>query len=295
MARALRAVLDPGRLTVVVNVGDDTERYGVRVSPDPDTVLYTLAGVEGPAGWGRRDDTIAVMNQLGTFGVDTSFTLGDADLALCIARSAMLDQGFPLSAVTQVLAESLGVTDVTVLPATDDPLRTFVQTPHGGWMDFQEYFVERGHADEVTAVAYHGSADAEPAPGVLAAVASADTLVIAPSNPPLSIWPILAIDEIANAVSRHERTIAVSPLFGGVPLKGPADVVMRGVGLSRGTRGILESYAGNLHYLFIDEQDRDDIGLGRDFDMTVIAADTRLGGPDAGAAFATLLLEETGS
>ena len=295
MARALRAVLDPGRLTVVVNVGDDTERYGVRVSPDPDTVLYTLAGVEGPAGWGRRDDTIAVMNQLATFGVDTSFTLRDADLALCIARSMMLDQGFPLSAVTQVLAESLGVTDVTVLPATDDPLRTFVQTPHDGWMEFQEYFVERGHADEVIAVAYHGSADAGPAPGVLETIESADTLVIAPSNPPLSIWPILAIDKIANAVSRHERTIAVSPLFGGVPLKGPADVVMRGVGLSRGTRGVLESYAGNIDRLFIDEQDRDDVDLGHEFDVTVIAADTRLGGPDAGAAFATRLLEETGS
>jgi LPPG:FO 2-phospho-L-lactate transferase len=295
MARALRAVLDPGRLTVVVNVGDDTERYGVRVSPDPDTVLYTLAGVEGPAGWGRRDDTLAVMNQLATFGVDTSFALGDTDLALCIARSMMLERGLALSSITKSLALDLGITDVTVLPATDDPLRTFVQTAHGQWMEFQEYFVERSHTDEVAAVAYHGSVDAQAAPGVLEAVEAADVLVIAPSNPPLSIWPILAVDEIASAVARHARTVAVSPLFGGAPLKGPADVVMRGVGLSPGTRGILESYAGSIGYLFVDEQDRDDVPLGDEFDVTVIAADTRLGGPDSGAAFATLLLEETGS
>ncbi len=294
MARALRSVLDPGRLTIVVNIGDDTERYGVRVSPDPDTVLYTLAGVQGPAGWGRRDDTTGVMEQLEAFGIDTSFTLGDADLAMCLTRTMRLAAGVPLSTITMDLARSLGVSDVEILPATDDLLRTFIQIRDGRWLEFQEYFVDRGHADEVQAVAYHGSVEAVPAPGVIEAIASADTLVLAPSNPPLSIWPILAVEGVTDAVREHDNTVAVSPLFGGAPLKGPADAVMRGIGLSPGTRGILEAYAGYITQLFIDEQDRADISLGPEFDVTVIAADTRLGGADRGAGFAIRLLEETG-
>ena len=294
MARALRAVLDPGRLTIVVNVGDDTERYGVRVSPDPDTVLYTLAGVEGPAGWGRRDDTTAVMEQLEAFGVDTSFMLGDADLAMCLARTMQLAGGTPLSQITMDLARSLGVSDVEILPVTDDVLRTYIQILDGSWLEFQEYFVERRHTDEVQAVAFHGSVEAVPAPGVIEAIASADTLVIAPSNPPLSIWPILAVNGVEDAVREHGNTVAVSPLFGGAPLKGPADTVMRGVGLSPGTRGILEAYSGSIARLFIDEQDRADVSVGPEFGVTVIAADTRLGGADRGAGLAIRLLEETG-
>ncbi len=292
MARALRSVLDPGHLTIVVNVGDDTERYGVRVSPDPDTVLYTLAGVQGPAGWGRRDDTRAVMDQLATFGIDTSFTLGDADLAMCLTRTMMLAEGIPLSSITAHLAQSLGVTDVDILPVTDDPLRTYIQISDGRWLEFQEYFVDRGHSDEISAVAYHGSVEAVPAPGVIEAITSADTLVIAPSNPPLSVWPVLSIEKVADAVRSHDNTVAVSPLFGGTPLKGPADAVMRGVGLSAGTRGVLEAYAGSIERLFIDERDRADVAIGPEFEVTVIAADTRLGGQDMGVTFASRLLEE---
>ncbi len=294
MARALRAVLDPGRLTIVVNVGDDTERYGIRVSPDPDTVLYTLAGLEGPAGWGRRDDTTMVMDQLRAFGIDTSFTLGDADLAMCLTRTMMLAEGIPLSSITANLARHLGVTDVEILPGTDDLLRTFIQISDGRWLEFQEYFVERRHTDEVQAVAYHGSVEAVPAPGVIEAIASADTLVIAPSNPPLSIWPILAVEGVTDAVREHANTVAVSPLFGGAPLKGPADAVMHGVGLSRGTRGVLEAYAGCIDRLFIDEQDRRDVAMGPEFGVAVVAANTRLGGTDRGTDLAVRLLEETG-
>ena len=289
MARALRAVLGPGQLTIVANVGDDTERYSVRVSPDPDTVLYTLANLEGKHGWGRRDDTFATMEELARLGVDTSFSLGDKDLAMCLYRTQLMAGGTPLSDVTTRLATAFGI-ECSLLPATDDPLETVVQIEDGTWLSFQEYFVDRHHIDAVQAVAYQGAPHASPAPGVIEAIADADTLVIAPSNPPLSIWPILAIDSIRQAVDVHPHRISVSPLFKGAPLKGPADAVMAGVGLSHGTRGVLEAYDGLIDTLYIDTIDSDDVAIGDDFGVAVIAADTRLTGIDDGAGFAASIL-----
>lgn len=291
MARALRQVLDPGHLTVVVNVGDDTKRYGVYVAADPDTVLYTLAGVVGPNGWGRARDTHKVMETLATMGIDTSFTLGDKDLALCLARTEMLDSGMQLSDATAALQLGLGIDDVQILPSSNDLLRTFVQIDGGEWLEFQEYFVDRAHTDPVHAVAYHGAPDAVPAPGVVDAIQSCDTLIVAPSNPPLSIWPILAMGEIDGAVRQHPRRVAVSPLFSGAALKGPAAEVMAGVGLAAGTRGILESYRGLIDHLFIDHGDARDVALGPEFDVAIHASDTRLSGVDHGAAFAAHIIE----
>jgi LPPG:FO 2-phospho-L-lactate transferase len=291
MARALRAVLDPGHLTVVVNVGDDSERYGVHVAADPDTVLYTLADVVGPFGWGRTGDTTNLMAELELLGVDTSFTLGDADYALCLLRTLMMRDGATLTDVTTRLASSLGVTDVTILPATNDEVRTWIRNDQGTWLAFQEYFVDRQHKDIVTELAFHGSPAAEPSPGVIAAIDRADTVVIAPSNPALSIWPILAIEAIDDAVRRHTNRVAVSPLFGGKALKGPAAAVMRSLGLSPGTLGVMEAYHGLIDRLFVDVGDADDEALGETMNMAVIAEDTRLTGPDAGARFAGLLLE----
>ncbi len=290
MAQALRHVLDPGHLTVVVNIGDDTKRYGVHVAADPDTILYTLAGVIGEHGWGRSDDTFKTMKALQSLGVSTTFALGDTDLALCILRTEMMESGLQMSEVLAQLCNRLGLVDVVLLPASDDPVRTHVQIAGGRWLDFQTYFVDRSHTDAVTAVAYHGATEASAAPGVLDAIASADTLVIAPSNPPLSVWPILAIDDIAEAVSRHTNRCGVSPLFAGSALKGPAAEVMAGVGLSSGTRGILEAYHGHIDDLFIDEADRSDIPIGGDFGIDVHALDTTLSGPDEGARFASKLL-----
>lgn len=290
MALALRGVLDPGSLTVIVNVGDDTERYGVHVSADPDTVLYTLAGVVGPHGWGRDGDTSTVMAELARHGIDTPFMLGDADLGLCLARTMMLRSGMPLSVTTERLSASFGLTEVRIIPASDDDLRTWVQIDDGSWIDFQSYFVDRGHSDAVRAVAYHGSVDAQPAPGVIEAIESADVLVVAPSNPPLSIWPILAVDAIDEAVAAHRRRIAVSPLFGGAPLKGPADAVMRGVGLRPGTAGVLEAYRGRIDALVVDESDEADIDLGEPFGVEVITAPTRIDRRDGGSALATRVL-----
>jgi len=294
MARALRSVVDPGFLTVVVNVGDDTERYGVHVSADPDTVLYTLADEVGPHGWGRANDTFVSMDELTELGFDTSFRLGDKDLALCLARTTLLEGGMPLSDVTAVLARRFGIDDLTLLPATNDALRTWLQTDADEWIDFQEYFVARQHADEVSAIAYHGAAEAVPSPGVVDAIAASDTLVIAPSNPPLSIWPILAIDAIRDAVQTHGRTVAVSPLFGGQPLKGPADRVMSGIGLPGGNRGVLAAYDGLIETLLVDAADSDDINLGDEFDVEVVATDTRLTPDDRGSTLAALILREAG-
>lgn len=295
MARALRHVLDPGHLTVVVNVGDDSKRYGVHVAADPDTVLYTLAGVVGPYGWGRADDSFKAMESLAAMGFDTSFRLGDKDLAMCLARTELLDNGVPLSKVTEILQRGLGLEDVTILPASDDAVRTFVQIDGDEWLDFQEYFVSRSHADEVSALDYRGATDARPAPGVLAAIMSADTLVVAPSNPPLSIWPILALDDIDAAVRSHPMRVGVSPLFSGKALKGPTASVMAAMGLSAGTRGVLEAYRGLIDHLYIDSADSDDVDLGESFGVSLHTADTRLTSQDEGARFAAKLLSEVAS
>jgi len=293
MARALRPVIDPGNLTVVINVGDDTERYGVYVSADPDTVLYTLAGVQGPHGWGRMNDTTSVMDQLSRLGIDTSFSLGDSDLGLCLARTILLAEGRSLSQIMARFSDEFGLEDVSLLPATDHRLETHVQIAGGRWLPFQEYFVDRHHVDDVEALAFHGSVNASPAPGVIEAIDAANTLIIAPSNPPLSIWPILSIDEIHNAVKRHPHRVGVSPLFGGKPLKGPADSVMAGVGLSGGTRGILEAYRDMIDYLFIDDEDRDDVRLGGEFDVSVFSTNTNMQTPSAAEQLALQILGTT--
>lgn len=290
MARALRSTLEPGQLTVVVNVGDNTQRYGVHIAADPDTVLYTLSGTVGPHGWGRADDTFSVMEEMRTLGVDTSMALGDKDLALCALRTSRLAQGEPLSSITADLAQRFGLHDLTLLPASDDPIGTHIQIEDGSWLEFQTYFVDRRHTDPVTAVAYHGAADAVPAPGVLEAIETSDLLVIAPSNPPLSIWPILAIDPIAERVREHPRVAAVSPLIGGKPVKGPADAVMAGIGLAPGTQGVLDAYEGLIDVLFIDASDHADVALGGNHGVDVVATNTWLD-PDNGPRFAATLME----
>ncbi len=290
MARALRSVLEPGQLTVVINVGDNTERYGVHIAADPDTVLYTLSGTVGPNGWGRANDTFAVMEELHLLGVDTSLKLGDKDLALCGHRASRLARGESLSSITADLAGRFGLDDVALVPASDDPIETHLQVEDGSWLDFQTYFVDRGHADPVSAIAYHGAVEAEPAPGVIEAIDASDIVVIAPSNPPLSIWPILAIDPIAARIAAHPRVAAVSPLFAGKPVKGPADAVMAGIGLSAGTEGILAAYEGLIDVLFIDLGDRADVKLGTKLETEVVAANTWLD-EDNGPHFAATLLE----
>jgi LPPG:FO 2-phospho-L-lactate transferase len=277
MARGL-AALDDVDLTVIVNVGDDEVVHGLHVSPDIDTVLYTLAGVEGPEGWGRRGDTFTANTELGRLGADNRFRLGDLDLALNLHRTAGMRAGAPLSVVTTGIAAAFGC-EPRILPVTDDPLRTEVELD-SGWTSFQDYFVIRGNRDEVRSVRFAGAETATPAPGVLEEIASADIVVVAPSNPPLSIWPMLAVGGVRNAVEAHRRVIAVSPLIGGHALKGPADRVMSSLGLSSGSRGVVEAYRGLIQTLVVDVTDAEEVG--RLDGVEVVATDTRI--PDLAAS-----------
>lgn len=289
MARALSGTLAPDRLTVVVNVGDDDYMYGAHVAADLDTVTYTLAGIEGPHGWGIANDTFAVMDALASRGVNTTFRLGDRDLATCLSRSEALATGVTLSEVTTEIAESYGVRE-RVMPATDDRIQTRVLIQDGTWLSFQEYFVVRGHQDTVMALDYAGIAASNPAPGLLTAITEADLVVIAPSNPPLSIWPILQIPGVADAVADARQVIAVSPLFSGKALKGPAERVMASLGHAPGSAGILEAYDGLLSTLIVDASDAADTRLSTTR-TRVIAADTRIVDPRMGRRFGRWLTD----
>lgn len=276
--------------TVVVNVGDDDTFYGWSVSPDLDTVLYTLAGVEGPQGWGRADDTAVLMDHLAALGVDTRFRIGDADAALNLYRTMRLRDGDPLHAITADLAAMMGVRS-EVIPATDDRLRTEVRTGAGRWLNFQEYFVLRGHRDEVVEVRFAGGDEARAAPGVVEAIADADAVAIAPSNPPLSVWPILAVREVAEAVRGARRVMAVSPLFGGRALKGPADRVMASLGLPPGNAGVVAAYPGLIQDLFIDSADHAEAPGLTGPGLSVHVGSTRIAGVEEAARFARRMMD----
>ncbi len=266
------AALAGVELTVVVNVGDDDDVYGLPLSPDVDTVCYMLAGIAGPDGWGRADETWAVMTELARFGVDTSFRLGDRDLALNLFRAERLAAGATLSEATAAVTAALGIRP-RVLPVTDDPVRTRVEVP-GEWLDFQTYFVRRHHADPVLSVRYEGSEAARPGPGVLAALAAADAVVLAPSNPVLSLLPILAVPGIAEAAASR-TVVAVSPLVGGRAVKGPTVEVLTSLGIPPTNAGILGLYGGLVDRLVVHRGDDEPDGVA------VLTTDTRMPDPEA--------------
>ena len=282
-ARSLRTRLSAEQVTVVGNVGDDDHMYGVPVSADLDTLVYTLAGIEGPEGWGIRGDTFTVMDHLASLGVDTSFRLGDRDLATCLLRSQWLMSGGTLSDATASIRAGLGV-DTKVLPASNDMIRTRIRTVEGSWLSFQEYFVARGHRDQVAEIIYAGAERAEPAPGVIEAIEAATVVVIAPSNPPLSIRPILEVRAIKSAVAAHHRVVAISPFFGGKALKGPADRVMASLGYASGSAGVVAAYAGIITDLVIDARDAADADQIPDT-VAVHVTDTHLASHDAAQRF----------
>ena len=261
-ARALTETLEPRDVTVVGNVGDDLEVAGLHVSPDLDTILYTLAGVlDEEKGWGRADETWVVRATAEELGAETWFQLGDRDLGLHLTRTEALRRGEPLSAVTAKLARGFGV-EATLLPATDDRVRTWVTTPAGDF-SFQEWFVQRGHRDEVDAVRFEGAEEAGPAPGVLAAIGKAELIAIAPSNPFVSIGPILAVAEIRAALERRRvPAVAVSPLIGGRTVRGPADRMLARLAGGTGPAQVTDCYRGLIDALVVDEADaHEDAGI----------------------------------
>jgi LPPG:FO 2-phospho-L-lactate transferase len=255
LLRGLAACLTPGELTIVGNTGDDTEIWGVHVSPDLDTVTYALAGALDVArGWGRADETFHALEAMASLGGPTWFSLGDRDLATHLIRTAALRGGDTLSVVTARLAARLGV-PARILPMSDAPVRTIVTTTHAR-LSFQEYFVRDKAQGDVVTVTYEGAEAARPAPGVAEAITDTDLVVVCPSNPVTSIGPILAVAGIAAALrATRAPVVGVSPIVGDAPVSGPAGRLMQARGLEISPRGVAAAYAPWLRALLIDATD----------------------------------------
>ncbi len=248
-------------MTAIVNVADDEVFHGLHVSPDLDSVTYALGGVNNVAlGWGRADESYQTIDELARFGGDVWFRLGDRDLATHIFRTEQLRAGRPLSAVTADVRRAFGV-DVEVLPVSDDPLRTVISALESGLArDYamQEWFVRERCEPEVVAVRFEGASTAKPAQGVLESLHGAETIVLCPSNPVISIGPLLEVTGIREVlVERRDRVVAVSPIVGGAPVKGPADRLMRPLGIEVSCVGIARTYAAICSTLVIDTIDAD--------------------------------------
>jgi LPPG:FO 2-phospho-L-lactate transferase len=256
LLRGLARVLDARDLTVIVNTGDDAEIWGLHVSPDLDTVCYTLAGViDERKGWGLVDETFHALDQIARFGEPVWFNLGDRDLATHLHRTRLLREGGTLTEVTRAIAQALHVT-ATVLPMSDQAVRTRILGPDG-WLAFQEYFVREKAQVEVRAVNYAGAPSARPAPGVLDALQTADAVLVCPSNPITSIGPILAVPGVVEGLRATEAAVvAVSPIVGGDAVSGPAGRLMAGAGLPVSATGVVRAYGGWLDVLVFDERDR---------------------------------------
>ena len=285
-ARGLSAVLEPGELTVIVNVGDDVEFLGLHVSPDLDSVLYTLAGLlDDERGWGRAGESWRALGAVREWGGEDWFRLGDLDLGLHLVRTPALRAGTPLSRVTAQLAERARI-GATLLPATDDRLRTQVVTEAGSF-PFQEWYVGRHHEDEVVSVAYEGAEQASPAPGVARALRDADAILFAPSNPYLSLGPILAVPEIRAAIERRTaRCVGVSPLVGGKAVTGPLDRMLSRMAGGSTPAHVAGRYAGLLDVLVVDRADG-----SAEAPVPLVAADTVMRDRGAERRLAEAVLE----
>ncbi len=252
----LMQVVEPAEITAIGNVGDDIELHRLHVSPDLDTITYTLAGAINPdTGWGLTDESWQAMESLGRYGGVTWFNLGDRDLGTHLYRSGRLSEGATLSEVTEEITRAWGV-EIALLPATNDRLRTMITVAGEGEISFQEYFVHRQHSVPVTGIRFDGAEASRPAPGVLEAISAAQIVIIAPSNPLVSIDPVLAVPGVRDAVcSQRHRTVAISPIVAGAALKGPADRLMRELGHVPSVVGVSEIYAELASTLIVDEAD----------------------------------------
>jgi len=255
LAAGLQEVLPPGGLTVVVNTADDFDLWGLRICPDLDTVMYTLAGISNPqTGWGIAGESFDALNMLARYGEDTWFMLGDRDLATHVLRTSHLRAGETLTAVMDALSGSLGVRSA-VLPMSDEEVSTVLKTP-AGLLEFQEYFVRRGQRDEVLGVELRGIEEAGPTDAVLGAVAAADVVVFCPSNPVVSVGPILALPGMREALAASSAPkVAVSPIVGGRALKGPADRMLASLGHEVSAVGVAAIYEGLVDGMVVDRAD----------------------------------------
>lgn len=287
-------VVPQEEITVIANTGDDREFYGLVVSPDTDIVMYTLAGiVDEKNGWGIRNDTYYTMQQLTSYGNEDWFILGDRDLATHIHRTNRLKQGKTLSEITDELRQSLGL-KLRILPMSNQPIATHIQTP-AGLFHFEEYMIQRKCSDEVQDVIFVGAKKAKPAPGVIDAIKQAEAIFIAPSNPIVSIGSILSVPGIHDAL--HEASgqiVAVSPIVGGAPIKGPADKLMRGLHMEVSAVGVARKYRDFLDVMVIDTQDAHLAERIEDLGIPVSVTNTIMRDQSAKAELARHVLEVAG-
>jgi LPPG:FO 2-phospho-L-lactate transferase len=287
-------VVPPPSITAIVNVGDDLELHGLHISPDLDTVTYTLAGVIDPdRGWGLAGESWQAMEMVSRYGGASWFALGDRDLGTHLYRTYRLREGAVLSTVTAEIAGGWEV-QPTLLPATDDPLRTRVTLPEEGDIEvgFQEYFVARRHAVPVGTIRFDGAERARPAPGVIDAVVSGELVVIAPSNPLVSIDPVLAVPGLGDAVrTRRDDVVAVSPIVAGAALKGPADRLLTELGHEASVVGVARLYAPFAATLVVDDADRALADAVESEGMRCVVTPTVMRSPSDAAALAATVLE----
>jgi len=278
-------------LTAIVNTGDDAELYGVHVSPDLDIVTYWLAGIaDYERGWGIEADTFHLIGALEQLGEEAWFRLGDRDFATCLARTRRLRAGTTLSEVSGDLTRRLGVV-ARVLPMSDDPVRTVVETSDGRRLEFQEYFVKERNRPEVAAVSFDGLDDARPSPGVLDALADADLVILCPSNPFLSIGPIMSLVGVNETLGAHPRVIAVSPIVRGAALRGPADRLLESLGAGAGASAVARLYAGFCDVFVVDASDPEELALVEELGIRAVALPSIMRDHSASERLASSLLE----
>ncbi|MBW6467221.1 MAG: 2-phospho-L-lactate transferase [Brevefilum sp.] len=258
LVHGLAALLAPGELSIIVNTGDDFEYCGLRISPDLDTVCYTLAGLANPeTGWGQHDESWTVLEAIKNLGGPDWFRLGDKDLATHLVRTDQLAKGLPLSAITQGLCRQWGV-EHPVFPMSDDPVRTIVHTADHGSLGFQQYFVQHACQPVVRSFEFAGADQSAPPPGALEQINEADLVIFTPSNPWVSIDPILAVPGYRNALE-NKVVIAVSPLVQGQALKGPAAKMYRELGIQPGASAVANHYLDLLTGFVFDQQDEEEL------------------------------------
>jgi len=295
LLRGLVQVAPAAEVTAVVNTGDDTVLHGLHISPDLDTVTYTLAGLnDDERGWGLAGETWTVMDHLERLGGESWFRLGDRDLATHLYRTERLAQGATLSLVTAEITGALGV-GARLVPMSDDPVRTRLTLVGGPEISFQDYFVRRRHAVAVESVRFEGAASARPAPGVLHAIGAAETVVVCPSNPIVSVGPLLAVPGIADALAdRRADVVAVSPIVAGAALKGPADRLLAELGHEATALGVARLYAPIVGTLVVDEADASLAAAIEACGVRCVVAPTIMHSPGAAATLASILLHGSG-
>ena len=297
--RGLLRVRRPADVTAMVNVGDDFTLHGLHISPDLDTVTYTLAEqINTETGWGRAGETWRVLTELGRLGGQDWFRLGDLDLALHLFRTQRRSEGATLSEVTGEIAARFGL-ELRLLPISDDPIRTRITPaapPHAPEIDFQDYFVAQRHGIAVRSVRFAGIDAARPAPGVADALGAAATVVVAPSNPFVSIGPVVGVPTVRETLARRRHSvIAVSPIVGGASIKGPAGAMMRELGHEPSVVGIARLYADFVGTLVIDDADRDLAPAVADAGMAPVVTDTIMSSPERAATLARTTLDAASS